>query len=383
MSTRPAMRVLALIEANVLTGPAKNLIAFASRVRGWQERPVEITLATYERGNPEENRFLQAARLAEIPYEVISETGAFDLSVIGKLRGLIRKVRPDLIQTHAVKSHFLMLLTGAWRSTPWIAFHHGYTATTWKTTAYNRFDRVSLRWPRRIVTVCQPFADEIYSQGIPPGRVSIIHNAIKPFTPPPEQLVYETRSRFQLPEGTPVILAVGRLSQEKGYVDLMDAVSRIRSSNPALPFRLAIVGEGPERVAIERRIAAVPGLSESVVLCGHQTDVRPFYAIASVVALTSHSEGSPNVLLEAQAAGVPVVATAVGGVPEIATHGKTALLVEKGDKTGIADALADILQNREMAGRLAEAGRRHVLERFTPEVHMRSMLSVYEAALAG
>lgn len=376
------MRVLALIEANVLTGPAKNLIAFASRVRGWQERPVEITLATYERRNPEENRFLQAARLAEVPYEVIFESGAFDLSVIGKLRRLIRRVRPDIIQTHAVKSHFLMLLTGAWRSTPWIAFHHGYTATTWKTTAYNRFDRVSLRWPRRIVTVCQPFADEIYSQGIPAGQVSIIHNAIQPFTPPPEELICETRSRFQLPEGMPVILAVGRLSQEKGYGDLVDAANRIRSSNPALPFRLAIVGEGPERAAMERQIAAA-GLSESVVLCGHQMDVRPFYAIASVVALPSHSEGSPNVLLEAQAAGVPVVATAVGGVPEIATHGKTALLVARGDKTGMADALASILQNRELAGRLAEAGRRHVLERFTPEVHMRLMVSVYKEVLAG
>lgn len=383
MNERPALRVLALIEANVLTGPAKNLIAFASRVREWRQRPVEITIATYERGDPGKNQFLQAVRQAGVPAEVIFEQGAFDLSVIGKLRRLIWQVRPDIIQTHAVKSHFLALLTGAWRDIPWIAFHHGYTSTTWKTEAYNRFDRVSLRWPRRIVTVCQPFADEIYRQGIPAERVSIIHNAIKPFSPPPDDLVRETRSRFQLGKDTPVILAVGRLSPEKGYLDLIDAVSRIRSSHEALPFRLAIVGEGPERASIERRIAATPGLSGSVVLCGHQTDVRPFYAIASVVVLASHSEGSPNVLLEGQAAGLPAVATAVGGVPEIATHNKTALLVARGDKAGLADALASVLQDRELAARLGEAGRQHVLERFTPEVHMRSMLRVYEAALSG
>jgi glycosyltransferase involved in cell wall biosynthesis len=378
-SSRP-LRVLAFIEARVLTGPAKNLISFACRA-STADPPVEVVVATYERGNPEDNEFVRAARDAGVRVEVIGERRRFDPQVIGAIRLLIQEVEPDIVQTHAVKSHFLLLFTRVWRTIPWVAFHHGYTATDWKTEMYNRLDRLSLRRPRRIVTVCRPFADELGRRGVAADRISIIHNAVKPFRRPSNAVVEAVRSRFNLPEATPILVTIGRLSREKGHGDLLEAVATVHRTHPGLRFHVAIVGEGPERPLLERSIEAL-GLSTLVTLCGHHNDVAPFYAMASAVVLPSHSEGSPNVLLEAQAAGVPVVATDVGGVGEIATNGVTALLVPKRDTAELARGIARILQDPHAAATLAAAGRDNVLSRFTPEKHLHALLNVYLEAVS-
>src|SRR5205814_2438201 len=121
-----------------------------------------------------------------------------------------------------------------------------------------------------------------------------------------------------------VVLAVGRLSREKGHRDLVDALALLHGMESASKFKLVIVGEGPARESLER-VSGEKGLSARVLFIDQVEDVEPYYAIADALALPSHSEGSPNVLLEAMAAGVPVVATKVGGVPEIAMDGESAL----------------------------------------------------------
>ena len=111
---------------------------------------------------------------------------------------------------------------------------------------------------------------------------------------------------------------------EKGYIDLIQAAGALLARTPE--WRLVLAGEGPEKVRLVDAIAR-HGLQHNVLLVGHQPSLHEFYALADMVALPSHSEGSPNVLLEAMAAGLPIAATAVGGIPEIATHQETALLV--------------------------------------------------------
>jgi glycosyltransferase involved in cell wall biosynthesis len=132
---------------------------------------------------------------------------------------------------------------------------------------------------------------------------------------------------------------------------------------------------------MEKHIRAL-GLSSSVVLCGQQSDVRPFYAIAAVLALPSHSEGSPNVLLEAMAAGVPVVATAVGGVPEIAADGETALLVREGDPPAMAGALARLLDEPAFARAMARRAQSAVLASYSPEKNREWIVNLYRTVLA-
>src|SRR5205823_11585403 len=114
---------------------------------------------------------------------------------------------------------------------------------------------------------------------------------------------------------------VGRLSREKDHIALLEAVDLLRARlGPAVAPHLVIVGEGPERSRIEDKIRRL-NLGSTVTLTGQRDSAEPYYGIADVAVLSSRSEGSPNALLEAMAAGVPAVATRVGGVPEIVTHG--------------------------------------------------------------
>jgi len=114
-----------------------------------------------------------------------------------------------------------------------------------------------------------------------------------------------------------------------------------------------------------------------VTFTGYQANVRPYYALADVVAVPSHTEGSPNVVLEAMAAGVAVAATRVGGVPEIVTDGETGLLTDRGDPDGMAALLARLRTDPELRRRLAEAGRQLVTANHSVEGHRRALLNLY------
>ena len=119
-----------------------------------------------------------------------------------------------------------------------------------------------------------------------------------------------------------------------------------------------------------------------VIFAGHQSDVSPYYALATHFVLPSLSEGSPNVLLEAMAAGLPIVSTRVGGVPETVTDGESALLVPAGDPTALATALRRLLDQPTYAQQLAAAGRHRAATHFSPAQYRQSMLKIYQGALA-
>jgi glycosyltransferase involved in cell wall biosynthesis len=179
-----------------------------------------------------------------------------------------------------------------------------------------------------------------------------------------------------------VVVSIGRLSTEKGHADLVRALSLVSKIPDVPPFRTIIVGDGPERERL-RQLAVQTGIGDRITMTGHQTDVRSYYALASVFALPSHSEGSPNVVLEAMAAGVPVAATAVGGVPEIVEHDRTGLLVPARDPAAMAQAIGRLLRDKSLRRRLGEAGREHARREFTPEAHARSLRLFYWEVLDG
>jgi glycosyltransferase involved in cell wall biosynthesis len=178
-----------------------------------------------------------------------------------------------------------------------------------------------------------------------------------------------------------MLLSVGRLSKEKGHVDLIHAFARIREMAAELPVRLVLVGEGPERRNIELACRALK-VSDDVTLVGQQSEVGRYYAAADLFLLTSYSEGSPNVLLEAMVSGIPVIATSVGGVPEIATNEENALLVPKGNPQAIASAAVRTLRDPQLRARLAQKAA-NVSSRHSPATYFQSMLSFFARVAKG
>jgi glycosyltransferase involved in cell wall biosynthesis len=183
------------------------------------------------------------------------------------------------------------------------------------------------------------------------------------------------RSQLGIPEDRNIILIVGRLSREKDHLTLLEAVRELPE-----PVHLLIVGEGPERARIEERIRET-GQTESVTLTGQVASAEPYYAIAKVAVLSSLSEGSPNALLEAMAAGVPAVATAVGGIPEIVADQKSALLVPPGDQKAMRAAIARLIGEPELAARLVLQARELVRSKHSPEARTQRICQVYRDLL--
>ena len=160
-----------------------------------------------------------------------------------------------------------------------------------------------------------------------------------------------------------MILAVGRLSKEKAQIDLLRAFKKLIETHAEINARLVIVGDGPERRAVGSRRPHRSVLAIESSSLGKLTTFRFTYAAADVLVNPSHSEGSPYVLLEAMAAGLPIVATAVGGVPEMVENNETALLVPAGDPQAMADAIARMLKDEKLAAQLAENAREIVSSR--------------------
>lgn len=370
------IKLLAIVEARSITGPAKNLIEFASLAR---TAGIETTVATFLR-KENTNFFTEELKKLSIPVFALSEERPYDLSTIQKLKRLVTEVKPDLIQTHAVKSHFLMRLSGLQRSILWIAFHHGYTSTTWRTDLYNELDRWSLKAASQVVTVSRASLEQLTSKGINSAKIKVIHNAVLAGysrDPGDASQVDALRASLGIPLGRRVILSVGRLSKEKDQVSLVEAISELRCSPH--PY-LLIVGEGPEKRTILKR-AEVLGLTTRVILTGQQEHVGPFYALADVVVISSRSEGCPNVLLEALSVGVPLVATAVGGIPEMVTDGEHALLVQHANARQMADSIDKVLETKDLAQSLVQHGKLLIRTRFSPADRVRTLSEMYANVL--
>lgn len=376
------IKLLDIVEATTVNAVAKNAIEFNRGLReaGSEYIKIDHTLATFHRGvsaNGSPNDFVAAARQAGIRVEVIPESFRFDPRVISTLSRLIQGEAPDIILTHHVKSHFLIKLLRLSEQCRWVAFHHGYTAPDRKTRAYNHLDRWSLPSADRVITVCQSFATDLADAGVPADRISVLHNSVRPPAPASPEEVKALKARLGMADDERVVLAIGRLSHEKGHLDLISAFAGLRTAHPGLVAKLVIVGDGPERNKLETAVSSL-GLSERVIFAGHNNNVRVFYAAADLLALPSHTEGSPNVVLEAMAAGVPIVATAVGGVPEIVEDNESALLVSAGDLSAMATAIARLFTDKELARRLTANASATIAARHTPKSYVNSLMEIYQ-----
>ncbi len=379
--THAKIRVLTLIENATVTGPARNVIEFGKMAAQADANlpAVEVTIVTYQRGR-EESQLVMAAQQAGLAVATVAERRRWDTQVFAQLRRVISDVNPDILETRNVKSHFFVRLLGLHRTYPWIAWNHGYTATSRLDRAYTQLDRWSLRAAYRVVTVCQPFAEHLARLGVDPDRITILHNSVKPFPRPPQEEVQRVRREFGIADDEAVILAVGRLSNEKGHADLLRAAATLSANSEEIPFRVVIVGDGPEREPLAR-LASHLKIDKRVTFAGFQRDTTPYYAMATLVAVPSHSEGSPNVVLEAMAAGLPIATNAVGGVPEILQDGVTGLMVPPRNPEAMAMAMLRILSEPELRIRLGEAARARVEAAHTPEAYRRSLVGFYQNTL--
>jgi glycosyltransferase involved in cell wall biosynthesis len=285
---------------------------------------------------------------------------------------LLRRERPDILHANSSKAGILGRLAGFVAGVPIRIFTvHGWAFRAHAGLA-SRFYRSADRLLRPLTTVTVCVSESERAAGLRAGtcnaeRTVVIRNAV-PLDGPPRRRADRAR---------PLVVAVGRLKPPKDFVTLARALALL----PPDACDTLIVGDGPDRPALEGELRRL-GLEGRVRLAGERHDVRDLLAAADVFVLSSRSEGLPVSVLEAMAAGLPVVASRVGGLPELVAEDETGLLASPGDAEDLAGALGRLVFDRELRQRLGAAGRTRAETEFDPDAFRRAHVALYAEELA-
>jgi L-malate glycosyltransferase len=228
--------------------------------------------------------------------------------------------------------------------------------------------RQAYRFAHKVVANSPAAAAELVREGLRSARIHVIANGVRA----------DAFSACPLRHAIRTVVTVANLRQEKGHETLIEAAGWLRARHPELRF--LFVGAGPRRAALEKLVTA-RGLQETVVFTGHRDDIAALLAEADLFALPSRSEAFPNAAIEAMAAGLPVVASAVGGLLDLIEPERTGVLVPPGDSAALADAIDRLVSEPQRATRIGAAARQTVQTRYTFERMVQSFESLYLSQL--
>lgn len=292
------------------------------------------------------------------------------LGTPGRLRRLVEEVEPDIVHAHLFHASALARLFV--RGVPVVSHVH---VEERRLRGHLFLERLLRRRAAAHICVSWAVAEHLVVRcGVRGDAVRVVKNAVEleRFANLPGRA--EARRRLGLPQEEALIGCVARLDVQKGIDYLLQALARLRGSG--VPVRLALVGGGPLRQRLERR-ARVLGIAGAVVFAGEVPDVVPWLAAFDVFALPSLWEGMPLALGEAMAAGLPVVATAVSGTPEMVKDGENGLLVPPRDPVALAEALRRLVTDEELARRLGAEARGWAASALDPGGMAEGILRVY------
>jgi glycosyltransferase involved in cell wall biosynthesis len=288
----------------------------------------------------------------------------------------VRRERPDVVQSFLFLDNTVARLAGL--VSPETVVVTGARGLQNRTNpVVKAVDRLLIPLSDYIVSNSTSGAETYVARGADPDRVDVVHNgrnldAFVDAEPAP------LREEFGVPAGAPLVGMVSRLVPKKGQVDLVDAWPRVRASHP--DAHLVLVGDGAEREALAARAASL-GVADSVHFAGNRDDVPQVLAALDVFVFTSYSEGLSGALLEAMAAGKPIVATGIVENRELVTDGETATLVPTQAPDAVARAVVDLLDDPTRAAALGRAAQRDAVDRFSLERMVGNFEAFYESVL--
>ncbi len=319
------------------------------------------------------------AKALDAPLLSIPDRGPWDVQVPSRLLEICRREKVVIWHGHDYKSNLLGLLLKPFWPMRLVTTVHGWVRHTRRTPLYYALDRLCLRHYERVICVSEDLYRGCLERGVPVSRCLQIENAIDVAQYHRRVRTEEAKRRLGLDPARPVIGAVGRLSPEKGFDRLIRAADHLLSRGR--DFVLLIAGEGDARPELDALINTL-GLVHRIRLLGYCEDPIGLYQAMDILALSSLREGLPNVLLEAMALEVAVVATRVAGVPGLIHDEETGLLIEPGSVEELVDALDRLLSNDRLRDRLGRAGRTVVEAKFSFKARMDKIQALYDELLS-
>lgn len=369
------MKVLQVLSGNAWGGGSVVVLAIT---RALIARGDEVWVFTFEQETG--RRFAAAGAKIIRPPFWFDSIHPLDSVNLFSLWRLCRREKFDLVATHTSKGGFLGRLAARWAGVPHIVHHaHGFAFNKVLPPRTKRFyialERFAARASDLIISVNDEHRSTAIELGIEaPERIRTIHNGIDVGAFTVSDRTAERR-RLGFDDSTLLIGAVGRLAPQKGYIYLIQAFQLLAERFPSA--RLVVAGIGPLASELEGAARRL-GVAGRVDFLGFRRDVAGLLAAFDVYTQPSLWEGHSISLIEALAAGRPIVATDIDGNREVVDHGETGLLVPPEDPKALADAIENLLTNPGLARQLAANARRAAIERFSQENMVRQNLEAYD-----
>lgn len=286
----------------------------------------------------------------------------------------------DLVHTHGYQADLIGLCSCLLLGLPHMATCHGFISTDYKLNFYNKIDQISLRLSNRVVCVSKSIKDTLIRAGVGEKKVRVIQNAVPVSLDGFKIGDRRKAARRKLPteDNKFVVGYSGRLSIEKGLKFLILAFTELLRRNKDL--QLWLVGEGPQKTEL-RKLVDEKGISEHVTFSGFRENAIDLMMGMDVLVLPSITEGTPMVMLEAMSIGLPVVASAVGEIPQIIKNGENGLLVPPSDTIELVTAIVRIHDDQNLARLMAENAWQDIKARFSTEEWARKIEALYSEIL--
>jgi glycosyltransferase involved in cell wall biosynthesis len=367
------MHVVHLTASTMFGGPERQMLGLAAALPA-DDRSTFISFSEGGRCRP----FIDAVEARRFDAIALANDFPRLRSTVRELVDRVRSLRADLLLTHGYKANILGRIAARQAGIPIVAVARGWTGENRKVRLYERLDRFHLRFVDRVVAVSEAQAARVRTAGVPDERIEVIRNAarLEAFANP---IVDRERLLGLFPKDRQigkVVLSAGRLSPEKGFDLLVEAAGRIRETDGTTGF--VHFGDGIERPKIESAIRE-RRLDGRFVLAGFTDRLDAILPAADLVVLPSHTEGMPNVLLEAAAAGVACVATRVGGTPEVVADGATGVLVPPGDPAALARTVAELLADDPRRLKMGAAARARMFGQFSFSAQAAAYRNLFES----
>jgi glycosyltransferase involved in cell wall biosynthesis len=366
------IRVLRVIARLNMGGPTLHV---SYLTKGLEERGYETTLVAGQLAHGEDSMAFAAEELGvpvvQVPQLHRDLSPIYDPVSVKRLVEVIKEVRPHIVHTHTAKAgavgRVAAMLAGDARPPVVVHTFHGHVLRGYfgpaRTEFFRETERFLARHTTRLVAVGPEVRDELVGLGVAPAsKFSVIRLGIDL-----EQRVAdvgdgsELRRLYGIPADRFVVGWIGRMTGIKRVPDVLATFRQLLDDG--VDATLCLVGDGPERAKLERRAQKL-GIARRTLFLGYQRDISPFLGLFDAFLLTSANEGTPVVAIEALAAGRPVVATRVGGVPDVVRDGIDGFLTDVGDIEALAHALARLAREPELRRAFGEAGRAHVIPRY-------------------
>jgi len=321
----------------------------------------------------ERDDFAAALARAGIPVLALHRRGPADLGVVFRLASELRRFRPHVVHSFLFPANLFAAVAGRAARVPRVIVSQRSSYDATLPPFWRRVARLGHRLAHRVVVNSRAALDEEIAAGFPPKLIVYVPNAVG--RPAAAMPAGELRQP-DLPGG-PFVLSLGQLDARKGHRVLVSAWPEVLRARPGA--RLVLVGDGPCRADLEEQARAL-GVAPFVTFAGFRAPADAFLAACAVLVQPSFTEGMPNAVLEAMAAGKPIVATRVGGMPELVLDGQTGVLTPAGDPHALAAAIVALLEDPGRAGRLGLAAAERARTLFAIDSMCAAIEAVYGTA---